>query len=145
MSKPSKPRCATRHPGWLDLNVPGGRPARCRISGPVNERWRALSAVLAAECLVHVAAPGRARPGRRQRRLVQARRDTAQPDGHARALAPVLINDPAQTRGVFAKVFVASGKTLPSRTPAGIVRRLPQTDLLQAAGTPAAAALGGLS
>ena len=122
------------------VGSPGGRTSSC-----LNERWRALAAVLAAGRLVHVAAPGRAHPECRQRRLGSTRRDAARPGGHARALAPVLISDPAQTRGVFAKVFAASGKPPPSRTPAGIVRRLPQTDLLQAAGTPVAPALDGLS
>jgi len=58
----------------------------------------------------------------------------------ATALAPVLVSDPAQARGAFPRVFVASGKTPPARMPSGTVRRLPYTDLLQADGSPKRAA-----
>ncbi len=51
-------------------------------------------------------------------------------------LAPVLVSDPTESRGVFPKVFVASGKSAPTRVPQGTVRRLPYTDLLNADGTP---------
>ena len=51
----------------------------------------------------------------------------------------VLISDPLATRGEYPKVFVASGKAAPARTPAGQVVRLPYTELLNADGTPKAA------
>jgi thiosulfate/3-mercaptopyruvate sulfurtransferase len=52
----------------------------------------------------------------------------------------VLVRDPDARPGLYPKVFVASGKTAPSRTPAGTVVQLPYTDLLNADGTPKAAA-----
>ena len=51
----------------------------------------------------------------------------------------VMSSDPTATRGEYPKVFVASGKTAPARTPAGLVLRLPYTELLNADGTPKAA------
>ncbi len=52
----------------------------------------------------------------------------------------VLVGDPTAGRGLYPKVFVASGKTAPARTPAGTVVRLPYTDLLNTDGTPKPAA-----
>lgn len=52
------------------------------------------------------------------------------------APVPVLVSDPAGSRGAFPKVFVASGKSAPTRVPQGSVRSLPYTDLLNADGTP---------
>jgi hypothetical protein len=51
----------------------------------------------------------------------------------------VLIGDPLATRGEYPKVFVASGKAAPLRTPEGQVVHLPYTELLNADGTPKAA------
>ncbi len=51
----------------------------------------------------------------------------------------VLISEPAQTSGVFPKVFVASGRSLPSQVPDGKVVHVPYVDLLNADGTPRAA------
>ena len=51
----------------------------------------------------------------------------------------VLVSDASATRGEYPKVFIASGKAAPSRTPAGKVLRLPYTELLNADGTPKAA------
>jgi 3-mercaptopyruvate sulfurtransferase SseA len=59
---------------------------------------------------------------------------------YAAQLRPdVLIGDPKATRGEFPKVFVASGKAPPARTPEGQVVQLPYTQLLNADGTPKAA------
>jgi 3-mercaptopyruvate sulfurtransferase SseA len=51
----------------------------------------------------------------------------------------VLIGDPKATRGAYPKVFVASGKAPPARTPEGQLVQLPYTVLLNADGTPKAA------
>ena len=51
----------------------------------------------------------------------------------------VLIADPGETRGQYPKVFVASGKQLPSRVPEGTVVHVPYTELVNADGTPRAA------
>jgi len=51
----------------------------------------------------------------------------------------VLIGGPLATRGEYPKVFVASGKAAPVRTPEGQVVQLPYTELLNADGTPKAA------
>ena len=48
----------------------------------------------------------------------------------------VLISDPLATRGEYAKVFVASGKSAAARTPEGKLVRLPYTNLLNADATP---------
>lgn len=57
----------------------------------------------------------------------------------AQPRADVLISDPQATRGAYPKVFVASSKAAPTRTPDGKVVRLPYTELLNADGTPKAA------
>ena len=51
----------------------------------------------------------------------------------------VLIGSPSDTRGVYPKVFVASGKQVPVRVPEGKVVHVPYTELLNADGTPKAA------
>jgi 3-mercaptopyruvate sulfurtransferase SseA len=50
-----------------------------------------------------------------------------------------VISDAAHTSGVFPRVFVASGKSLPSQVPDGKVVHVPYADLLNADGTPRAA------
>ena len=57
----------------------------------------------------------------------------------AQPRAGVVISDRQATRGAYPKVFVASGKAAPARTPEGQVVRLPYTELLNADGTPKAA------
>lgn len=57
----------------------------------------------------------------------------------ANAAQGVIIADPKSTTGVYAKVFIASGATLPNRTLEGKVIHLPWTDLVSADGTPKAA------
>ena len=51
----------------------------------------------------------------------------------------VLIRDANATKGLYPKVFIASGKTRPASAPAGRVIHVPYTDLLNADGTPKAA------
>ncbi|MDH4270752.1 MAG: rhodanese-like domain-containing protein [Candidatus Aminicenantes bacterium] len=51
----------------------------------------------------------------------------------------VMISDPKSTRGVYPKVFIASGKDLPAKAQAGKVVHVPYTNLLNADGTPKAA------
>ena len=51
----------------------------------------------------------------------------------------VIITDPKDTRGVYPKVFIASGKDIPAQVQDGKVVLLPYTDLLNADGTPKAA------
>jgi len=51
----------------------------------------------------------------------------------------VIIADPQSTRGVYPKVFLASGKDVPAKTPDGKVVHVPYTDLLNGDGTPKAA------
>ncbi len=57
----------------------------------------------------------------------------------AQPRADVLIGDPKATRGLYPKVFVASGKAPSARTPEGRVVQLRYTELLNADGTPKAA------
>jgi len=52
----------------------------------------------------------------------------------------VLVTDPQATNGEYPKVFVASGKAAAARVPAGRMVALPYTELLNADGTPKAAA-----
>ena len=55
-------------------------------------------------------------------------------------LRPGIVTDGAQgTKGLYPKVYVASGKALPARVPEGKVVHVPYTDLLNANGTPKAA------
>jgi 3-mercaptopyruvate sulfurtransferase SseA len=51
----------------------------------------------------------------------------------------VMIGDPKATHGVFPKVFVASGSSVPAAVPEGKVVHLPYTELINADGTPKAA------
>jgi 3-mercaptopyruvate sulfurtransferase SseA len=51
----------------------------------------------------------------------------------------VIIADPKSTRGVYPKVFIASGKDVPAKAQDGKVVHVPYTDLLNADGTPKAA------
>jgi 3-mercaptopyruvate sulfurtransferase SseA len=51
----------------------------------------------------------------------------------------VLIKDATATQGLYPKLFIASGKTAPARSPDGNVVHVPFTDLLHADGTPKAA------
>jgi 3-mercaptopyruvate sulfurtransferase SseA len=51
----------------------------------------------------------------------------------------VIITDPKSTRGVYPKVFIASGKNVPAKVQDGKVVHVPYTDLLNADGTPKAA------
>lgn len=51
----------------------------------------------------------------------------------------LVIGDPQETRGLYPKVYLASGKALPARVPEGKVIHVPYTDLLNANGTPKAA------
>ena len=51
----------------------------------------------------------------------------------------VVIRDAKSTQGVYPKVFIASGKTLPAKNQDGTVVHVPYTDLLNADGTPKAA------
>jgi len=51
----------------------------------------------------------------------------------------VVIPDPKATQGLYPKVFIASGKTMPARVQDGTVVHVPYTDLLNADGTPKAA------
>ena len=50
-----------------------------------------------------------------------------------------LIADPKSTQGLYPKVFIASGKNVPAKTPDGKVVHVPYTDLLKADGKPKAA------
>jgi 3-mercaptopyruvate sulfurtransferase SseA len=51
----------------------------------------------------------------------------------------VIIADPKSTQGLYPKVFIASGKDVPAKTPDGKVVHVPYADLLNADGTPKAA------
>lgn len=51
----------------------------------------------------------------------------------------LLIKDASSTKGQYAKVFVAAGKTPPTKAPDGKVIHVPYTDLMNADGTPKAA------
>ena len=50
-----------------------------------------------------------------------------------------LIADPKITQGLYPKIFIASGKNVPAKTPDGKVVHVPYTDLLNADGKPKAA------
>lgn len=58
---------------------------------------------------------------------------------NARLKTGVLINASSSTKGVYPRVFVASGKNLPTTLPAGKVVHVPYNELLNADGTPKAA------
>jgi thiosulfate/3-mercaptopyruvate sulfurtransferase len=51
----------------------------------------------------------------------------------------VIIADPKSTRGLYPKVFIASGKNVPAKVQDGKVIHIPYTDLLNDDGTPKAA------
>jgi len=51
----------------------------------------------------------------------------------------VVVTDPKSTQGVYPKVFIASGATLPGSKPEGTVVHVPYTELLNADGSPKAA------
>jgi 3-mercaptopyruvate sulfurtransferase SseA len=51
----------------------------------------------------------------------------------------VIVGDPKSTRGVYPKVFIASGKDVPAKAQDGKVVHVPYTDLLDADGAPKAA------
>ena len=48
----------------------------------------------------------------------------------------ILIGDAQQSRGLYPKVYVASGKSLPAKLPQGKVVHVPYTDLVDAKGAP---------
>lgn len=48
----------------------------------------------------------------------------------------VIITDPKSTKGLYPKVFIASGKSVPKKAVDGKVVHVPYTDLLNADGTP---------
>lgn len=59
------------------------------------------------------------------------------PKPYPLTLRPGLLIDDAQgTRGAYAKVYLASGRSLPARVPDGQVVHVPYTDLLEAGGRP---------
>jgi 3-mercaptopyruvate sulfurtransferase SseA len=51
----------------------------------------------------------------------------------------VVISDPAGSKGLYPRVFIASGKNLPARAEDGKTVQVPYTDLLNPDGTPKAA------
>jgi 3-mercaptopyruvate sulfurtransferase SseA len=51
----------------------------------------------------------------------------------------VVVTDPKGSRGAYAKVFIASGASLPAHVPNGTVVHVPYTDLIGVDGTPKAA------
>jgi 3-mercaptopyruvate sulfurtransferase SseA len=66
--------------------------------------------------------------------------DAAAPKAYPVNLRPgIVISDPQGTQGLYPKVYLASGKSLPAKLPAGKVIHLPYTELLNADGTPKAA------
>jgi thiosulfate/3-mercaptopyruvate sulfurtransferase len=48
----------------------------------------------------------------------------------------VIITDPKSTKGLYPKVFIASGKDVPAKTPEGKIVHVPYTELLNADGSP---------
>jgi 3-mercaptopyruvate sulfurtransferase SseA len=58
----------------------------------------------------------------------------------ASARAGITVENANETRGVYPKVFVASGKNVPPRSPGATVVHVPYTDLVNANGTPKPAA-----
>jgi 3-mercaptopyruvate sulfurtransferase SseA len=66
--------------------------------------------------------------------------DATAPKAYPVNLRPgIVISDPQGTQGLYPKVYLASGKSLPAKLPAGKVIHLPYTELLNADGTPKAA------
>ncbi len=86
------------------------------------EKWAQLGFPLAQEAAA--AAPPNASPG-------------SPYSGSLRQ--DVIIADPASTQGLYPKVFLASGKSLPGKAPDGTVVHIPYTELLNADGRPKAA------
>ena len=62
------------------------------------------------------------------------------PTAYAASLRPgIVISDSQGTNGLYPKVYIASGKSLPAKVPDGKLIHVPYTDLLNANGTPKAA------
>jgi 3-mercaptopyruvate sulfurtransferase SseA len=59
---------------------------------------------------------------------------------NATAREGVTIDDANETKGIYPKVFLASGKDIPAKSPAGKVVHVPYTDLVNANGSPKPAA-----
>jgi thiosulfate/3-mercaptopyruvate sulfurtransferase len=107
---------------WLALHVIGQQ--RVSILMPSTERWAELGHEVTRE-------PTAVGPKK-------APMDLSIPLV-AYAAAPragTVIADPKATQGLYPKVFVASGKTLPAQRPEGTVVHLPYTSLLDANGAP---------
>jgi hypothetical protein len=51
----------------------------------------------------------------------------------------IVVSDPQGTQGMYPKVYVASGKSLPAKVPDGKVIHVPYTELVNANGMPKAA------
>ena len=51
----------------------------------------------------------------------------------------IVVSDPQGTPGLYPKIYIASGRSLPARVPDGKVIHVPYTELLNADGTPKAA------
>lgn len=65
---------------------------------------------------------------------------TIEPTAYPVKIRPgIVISDPSATQGLYPKVFIASGKSLPARVPDGTVVHVPYSDLLGADGMPKAA------
>jgi thiosulfate/3-mercaptopyruvate sulfurtransferase len=65
---------------------------------------------------------------------------SVRPTTYARDIrSGVVVADPKGTQGVYPRVFIASGKTVPTKAPDGTVVHVPYTDLLNSDGTPKAA------
>lgn len=62
------------------------------------------------------------------------------PTTYARSVrTDLIVADPQSTTGIYPKVFVAAGKTLPAASQGGTVVHVPYTDLINGDGTPKAA------
>ena len=68
-----------------------------------------------------------------------ARRMFIAPRAYPAALRPGIVVRDAGAAGLYPKVYIASGKSLPARMPEGKVIHLPYTDLVNADGSPKAA------
>ncbi len=64
---------------------------------------------------------------------------TIEPKTYPVSIRNGVVSDPKATQGLYPKVFIASGKTMPARAQDGAVVHVPYTDLLNADGTPKAA------
>jgi len=66
--------------------------------------------------------------------------DSTAPTAYPASLRPgIVTRDPQGTQGLYPKVYIASGKSLPTKLPDGKVIHLPYTELLNAGGAPKAA------